>query len=98
LVPSPAPSGRSVAGARVFCEQFFSDYNREHRNSGIGLHTPVSVDRGTAIEIRAQRVVTLNVAHAASAGSATAAHHRRSCRQRRGSNKPTMESDAQKNG
>lgn len=33
----------SLADARTFCEQCFAYYHREHRHSGIGLHTPASV-------------------------------------------------------
>lgn len=55
----------SLADARAFCEQFFAYYNHEHRHSGIGLHTPASVHHGTAVDIRAQRTVTLHAAYAA---------------------------------
>jgi len=55
----------SLADARAFCETFFAYYNHEHRHSGIGLHTPASVHHGTATEIRAQRVVTLDAAYTA---------------------------------
>jgi putative transposase len=54
-----------VADARTFCEAFFGYYNHEQRHSGIGLHTPASVHRGTATEISAQRQHTLDAAHAA---------------------------------
>ena len=36
-----------------------------HRHAGIDLHTPASVHYGTAIEIRAQRAVTLAAAYTA---------------------------------
>ncbi len=55
----------SLADARAFAERFFSYYNHEHRDSGIGLHTPASVHHGTATEVRAQRQHTLNAAFAA---------------------------------
>ncbi|MFD1496924.1 integrase core domain-containing protein, partial [Streptosporangium lutulentum] len=55
----------ALADARAFCEAFFTHYNHEHRHSGIGLHTPASVHFGTAEQIRAQRVVTLEAAYAA---------------------------------
>ena len=55
----------SIQDARTFCETFFAYYNHEHRHSGIGLHTPASVHYGTAIEVRAQRAVTLDAAYAA---------------------------------
>ena len=54
----------SLADARVFCEQFFSAYNHEHRHSGIGMHTPASVHFDTATEVQAQRQATLDRAHA----------------------------------
>jgi putative transposase len=54
-----------VADARTFCEAFFGYCDHEHRHSGIGLHTPASVHRGTATEIRAQRRHTLDAVHAA---------------------------------
>ncbi len=55
----------SLPDARAFCENFFAYYNHEHRHSGIGLHTPASVHHGTAIEVRAQRQLTLDAAYAA---------------------------------
>jgi putative transposase len=55
----------SIQHARQFCETFFDYYNHQHRHSGIGLHTPASVHYGTAIEIRAQRTVTLDAAYTA---------------------------------
>jgi putative transposase len=55
----------SLADARAFCEGFFLAYNHEHRRSGIGMHTPVSVHFGTAEQIRTQRQVTLDQAYAA---------------------------------
>jgi putative transposase len=60
----PARFG-SIQDARSFCDAFFTYYNHEHRHSGIGLHTPASVHYGTATEIRARRVETLNAAYAA---------------------------------
>ncbi len=58
----------SIQDARVFCELFFAYYNHEHRHSGIGLHTPASVHYGTAGEIRAGRVRTLDAAYVANPG------------------------------
>jgi putative transposase len=88
-----------IADVRVFCEQFFSYYNHEHRHSGIGLHTPASVHYGTATEVRAQRAVTLDAAYAANPARF---RHRRPSPPRLPTvawiNKPTIESDAQKNG
>ena len=87
----------SIADARVFCEQFFSYYNHEHRHSGIGLHTPASVHYGTAKEIRAKRAVTLDSAYAANPARF---RHRRPTPPELPTaawiNKPTIENDAQK--
>jgi putative transposase len=60
----PARFG-SIEDARAFCEAFFSYYNHDHRHSGIGLHTAASVHYGTAAEVRARRVETLDTAYAA---------------------------------
>jgi putative transposase len=55
-----------IEDARSFCRAFFNYYNFEqHRHSGIAYHTPASVHRGTADEIRAQRSLTLDEAFAA---------------------------------
>jgi len=54
-----------IQDARTFCETFFAYYNHEHRHSGIAYHTPASVHYGTAIEVRAQRQITLDAAYAA---------------------------------
>ena len=61
----PAFPGRfgSIEDARAFCAVFFDHYNHVHRHAGIGLHTPASVHYGTAVEIRAQRAVTLDAAY-----------------------------------
>ncbi len=88
----------SIADARVFCEQFFSYYNHEHRHSGIGLHTPASVHYGTAPEIRAKRATTLDDAYAAN--PARFRHLRPTPPQLPTTawiNRPTIENDAQKN-
>ncbi|MEV5898347.1 integrase core domain-containing protein [Nonomuraea fuscirosea] len=60
----PAFPGRfgSIEDARIFCEHFSDYYNNEHRHSGIAMHTPASVHDGTAVEIHAQRIATLNAA------------------------------------
>ncbi|MBW3646864.1 MAG: integrase core domain-containing protein [Actinobacteria bacterium] len=58
----PANFG-SLADARAFCETFFSYYKREHRHSGIALHTPASVYFGTAGQVRQQRQATLYAAY-----------------------------------
>jgi putative transposase len=57
-----------IQDARVFCEQFFTYYNTEHRHSGIGMHTPASVHDGTAIQIQARRIRTLHTAFLANPG------------------------------
>ena len=63
----PAFPGRfgSIEDARSFCVAFFDHYNHVHRHAGVGLHTPASVHYGTAVEIHAQRAVTLDGAYAA---------------------------------
>jgi putative transposase len=60
----PAFPGRfgSIEDANVFCTQFFNYYNNEHRHSGIAMHTPASVHDGTAVQIQARRIATLNAA------------------------------------
>lgn len=55
----------SLADARAFCEEFFTYYNTQHRHSGIGWHTPVSVHTGTADQIRLHRAATLDAAYTA---------------------------------
>jgi putative transposase len=52
----------SIEDAHVFCTQFFTYYNNEHRHSGIAMHTPASVHDGTAVHIHAKRAATLNAA------------------------------------
>ena len=52
----------SIEDARAFCDRFFTNYNHEHRHSGIGFHTPASVHYGTHLEVRQQRQTTLNAA------------------------------------
>jgi len=61
----PAFPGKfgSIEDARTFCAAFFDHYNHVHRHAGIGLHTPASVHYGTAVEIRAQRAITLDAAY-----------------------------------
>ena len=87
----------SVEDARVFCEQFFSYYNHEHRHSGIGLHTPASVHYSTAAEVRAKRAETLDAAYLA---NPSRFHHRRPSPPKLPTvawiNKPTLGNDAQK--
>ena len=55
----------SLADARAFCADFFDYYNHEHRHTALGLHTPASIHHGTAVEIRATRQLTLDLAYAA---------------------------------
>jgi putative transposase len=60
----PAFPGRfgSIEDANAFCGRFFDYYNREHRHSGIGMHTPATVHDGTAAAIHAKRIATLGAA------------------------------------
>ncbi len=58
----------SLQDARTFCETFFTNYNHEHRHSGIAWHTPASVHYGTAAEVRDKRAQTLDAAYAAKPG------------------------------
>jgi putative transposase len=51
--------GQPVA---AFCGVFSTCYNREHRHSGIGLHTSYSVHIGTAAAIQDKRQAVLNAA------------------------------------
>ena len=55
----------SIPDARAFCAEFFAYYNHHHRHSGLGLHTPASVHFGTAGEVRAARVATLDAVYTA---------------------------------
>ena len=59
----PARFG-TIQQARTFCREFFDWYNRDHRHSGIGLHTPEDVHYRTAIATRRDRSQTLEAAHA----------------------------------
>jgi putative transposase len=51
--------------AHAFCTRFFRWYNREHRHSGIGFHTPANVHYGRAGLVQAQRATVLDAAYAA---------------------------------
>jgi putative transposase len=64
---SPAFPGSfgSLADARAFTGPFIDRYNHEHRHSGIGYHTPVSVHLGTAVLVRETRARVLDAAYAA---------------------------------
>lgn len=55
----------SLADARAFVGPFIDFYNHHHRYSGIGYHTPASVNFGTAGLVRAQRALVLDAAHTA---------------------------------
>jgi transposase InsO family protein len=55
----------AIEDARAFCDAFFTYYNKEHRHSGIGLHTPATVHDGTAWAIRARRQQVLDDAFTA---------------------------------
>ena len=57
----PARFG-TLEQARVFCQEFFDWYNREHRHSGIGLHTPEDVHYRTALATRRNRALVLEAA------------------------------------
>jgi putative transposase len=49
----------SIQDSRVFCQDFFSWYNKEHRHSGIALITPEQVHYGFADEITHHRASVL---------------------------------------
>jgi putative transposase len=55
----------SLEDARVFCQEFFTWYNSEHRHSGIGLMTPAAVHHGRATTMRDARQQVLSAAYAA---------------------------------
>ena len=57
----PARFG-TLEQACVFCQEFFDWYNREHRHSGIGLHTPEDVHYRTALATRRNRALVLEAA------------------------------------
>lgn len=52
----------SIQDARTFSSAFFKHYNHVHHHSGIGLHTAASVHYGTATQVPAKRVETLDAA------------------------------------
>lgn len=53
----------SQEDARSFCVSFFSWYNKDHRHSGIGFHTPADVHYGRAEPVRAHRAKVLGAAY-----------------------------------
>jgi len=55
----------SIEHARAHAVDFFAWYNREHRHTGLGLHTPTDVHFGLAEAKRAARAVILAAAYAA---------------------------------
>jgi putative transposase len=55
----------SIEDGRVFCQRFFHWYNREHRHSGLGLHTPADVHFGRAPFIQLERARVLQAAYTA---------------------------------
>ncbi len=55
----------SIEDSRSFCQDFFPWYNKEHRHTGIGLHTPESVHYGLAQDIQIARGEVLRVAYEA---------------------------------
>ena len=52
----------SIEDARAYCQAFFKWYNTEHRHSGIGFMTPVTVHYGRANELTRARALTLDAA------------------------------------
>lgn len=54
----------SIQDCRVFCQDFFSWYNKEHRHSGIALMTPQQVHYGVADDISRHRASVLASAFA----------------------------------
>jgi putative transposase len=51
--------------ARRYCQTFFAWYNDEHRQGGLGLHTPADIHYGTAEAIRDKRAAVLTDAYQA---------------------------------
>lgn len=49
----------SIENARVFCQDFFGYYNKEHHHSGIGLVTPEQLHYGLAQDVYDQRCIIL---------------------------------------
>jgi putative transposase len=49
----------SIEDARVFCQDFFGYYNKEHHHSGIGLVTPEQLHYGLAQDVYDQRCIIL---------------------------------------
>jgi hypothetical protein len=53
----------SLTHSRSFLEGFFNEYNHIHRRSGIGWHTPDSVQYGTSGAVDQARQITLTAAY-----------------------------------
>lgn len=49
----------SIEDARVFCQDFFGYYNKDHHHSGIGLVTPEQLHYGLAQDVYDQRCIIL---------------------------------------
>ena len=49
----------SIEDARVFCQDFFRYYNKNHHHSGIGLVTPEQLHYGMAQDVYDQRCIIL---------------------------------------
>lgn len=52
-----------IEDAKAFLRGFFAWYNGQHKHSGIGYITPVSLHTGTAFKIREKRQATLDQAY-----------------------------------
>lgn len=52
----------SIEDARVFCREFFTWYNQEHRHGGIGLMTPADVHHGKVEAVTRVRKAALGEA------------------------------------
>jgi putative transposase len=55
---------QSITQARVWCRRFIRYYNEEHKHSGLGLMTPLSVHEGRAKTLREKRQQVLKQAYA----------------------------------
>jgi putative transposase len=55
----------SIEDGRAFCKRFFRWYNREHRHSGIGFHTPADMHFGRAGVAQLERARVLHEAYTA---------------------------------
>jgi hypothetical protein len=53
----------SIEDARLFCREFFTWYNTEHRHSGIAMVTPENVHYHTHQEVLCARSMTLPQAY-----------------------------------